>query len=128
MATDRLTSGLAEFAGHRHLAFTCATQLVPCQRVQILGTEGRIEIQIPFNAPADAEATLHVDDGRDLSGGGREIIRLPACDQYTLQGDAFSRAVLGQQPLEWGINDAVLNMRVIDAFFRSARSERWERP
>src|SRR4051812_226518 len=54
MGTDRLTSGLAEFSGHRHLAFTCSTQLVPCQRVQILGTEGRVEIQIPFNAPAGA--------------------------------------------------------------------------
>jgi predicted dehydrogenase len=128
MATDRLTSGLAEFEGHRHLAFTCATQLVPCQRVQILGTEGRIEIQIPFNAPAGMEATIIVDNGRDLTGSGREIIQIPACDQYTVQGDAFSRAVLGQQPLEWGIDDAVLNMRVIDALFRSARSQRWERP
>jgi predicted dehydrogenase len=128
LATDRLTSGLAEFGGHRHLAFTCSTQLVPCQRVNLLGTQGRIEIQIPFNAPAGRETTILVDDGRDLSGSGREIIRLPACDQYTLQGEAFSQAVLGQQPLEWGIEDAVLNMRVIDAFFRSARSERWERP
>ncbi len=127
-ATDRLTSGLAEFAGHRHLSFTCATQLVPCQRVQILGTKGRIEILIPFNAPAGLEGTIYVDDGRDLSGGGQEVIRLPGSDQYTLQGDAFSQAVLGQQPLEWDVNDAVLNMRVIDAFFRSARSERWERP
>ncbi len=127
-ATDRLMSGLAEFAGHRHLAFTCATQLVPCQRVQILGTQGRIEIEIPFNAPAGAEATIYVDDGRDLTGGGREMIKLPARDQYTLQGDAFSRAVLGQQPLEWGVADAVLNMRVIDAFFRSARTQQWEHP
>jgi predicted dehydrogenase len=128
MATDRLTSGLAEFDGHRHLAFTCSTQLVPCQRVNLLGTKGRLEVEIPFNAPAGQETTILVDDGRDLSGTGREIIRLPACDQYTLQGDAFSRAVLGQQPLEGGIDDAILNMRVIDAFFRSARSEGWERP
>jgi predicted dehydrogenase len=128
MATDRLTSGLAEFGGQRQLAFTCATQLVPCQRVQIVGTEGRIEIQIPFNAPAGMEATILVDDGRDLAGGGRQIIQVPACDQYTAQGDAFSRAVLGEQSLDWGVDDAVLNMRVIDALFRSARSERWERP
>ena len=128
MRTDRMTSGLAEFPGHRHLAFTCATQLVPCQRVQILGTKGRIEIEIPFNAPADAPTRILVDDGRDLAGGGREVIELPAADQYTAQGDAFSRAVRGERPLEWGIDDAILNMRVIDALFRSARSERWERP
>ena len=69
-----------------------------------------------------------VDDGRDLSGGGREAVELPPVDQYTAQGDAFSRAVLGERPLEWGIDDAILNMRVIDALFRPARSERWERP
>ncbi len=126
--TDRVTSGLAEFPGRRHLGFTCATQLVLCQRVQILGTRGRIEIEIPFNAPADAPTRILVDDGRDLSGGGREAVELPPVDQYTAQGDAFSRAVLGERPLEWGIDDAILNMRVIDALFRSARSERWERP
>ena len=67
MRTDRMTSGLAEFPGRRHLGFTCATQLVLCQRVQILGTRGRIEIEIPFNAPADAPTRILVDDGRDLS-------------------------------------------------------------
>ena len=128
MGTDRLSSGLAEFSGHRHLTFTCATQLVPCQHVQILGTQGRIEIQIPFNAPAGMEAVIVIDDGRDLSGSGRETIKIPAYDQYTLQGDAFSQAVLGMEPLEWGLADAVSNMRVIDALFRSAATGTWERP
>jgi predicted dehydrogenase len=128
MGTDRMTSGLAEFAGHRHLAFTCATQLVPTQRVTILGTSGRIEIAIPFNAPAGGEVVIHVDDGRDLTGGGRETITLPASNQYTLQGDAFSRAVLGEEAIEWGLDDAVSNMRAIDAFFRSAQSGQWEHP
>jgi predicted dehydrogenase len=128
MRTDRMMSGLAAFAGDRHLTFTCATQLVPTQRVQILGTRGRIEIEIPFNAPPDAPTRITVDDGRDLTGSGREAITLPAWNQYTAQGDAFARAIHGTAPLEWGIEDAVANMRVIDAFFRSARTERWEKP
>ena len=128
LRTDRMVTGLAEFPGRRHLGFTCATQLVPCQRVQIMGTRGRIEVEIPFNALPDVPMRLVVDDGRDLSGGGREVIALPVADQYTLQGDAFSRAVLGEAPLAWGLDDAVLNMRVIDAFFRSGRSDAWERP
>uniref|UniRef100_UPI003100AB53 Gfo/Idh/MocA family protein n=1 Tax=Neorhizobium sp. EC2-8 TaxID=3129230 RepID=UPI003100AB53 len=126
LATDRLTSGLAEFPGHRHLAFTCATQLSPCQRVQILGTAGRIEIAIPFNPSADAEASICVDDGRDLSGSGRDIVRFPVADQYRLQGDAFARAVLTDQPLAWDMSDAVKNMQVLDALFRSGTSGRWE--
>ncbi|MBM6593165.1 Gfo/Idh/MocA family protein [Microvirga pudoricolor] len=127
LGTDRMTSGLAEFPGRRHLAFTCATQLVPTQSVTILGTKGRLEIAIPFNAPAGAETTIAFDDGRDLNGGGRETITIPASDQYTLQGDAFSRAVLGEEPLPWGLADAVLNMQVLDALFRSAQSGQWER-
>jgi predicted dehydrogenase len=128
LGTDRMMSGLAEFADSRHLAFTCATQLVLCQSVQILGTRGRIEVELPFNAPAGAETSIFIDDGRDLAGGGREQIRLPACNQYTLQADAFSRAVQGEGALEWDTADAVLNTRVIDAFFRSAQSKTWERP
>jgi len=128
LKTDRMMSGLAEFGDGRHLAFTCATQLVPCQRVQVLGTLGRIEIAIPFNAPPGAGTTIIIDDGSDLSGSGREVLELPPCNQYTLQADAFSRAVTGEEALEWDTSDAVLNMRVIDAFFRSGRSATWDRP
>ena len=128
LGTDRMMSGLAAFGDNRTLGFVCATQLVPCQRVQILGTTGRIEIEIPFNAPNDVPCRIVVDDGRDLVGGGREVITLPVVDQYTLQGDAVSAAILGEAPLAHGIEDAVANMRVIDAFFRAARSGAWERP
>ncbi|CAH0339423.1 Gfo/Idh/MocA family oxidoreductase [Rhizobium sp. CECT 9324] len=128
LATDRLTSGLAEFPRHRQLAFTCATQLSPCQRVEILGTSGRISIALPFNPAADAETSICIDDGRDLSGGGRETIRFPAADQYKKQGDAFARAVFGNGPLVSDLSDSVKNMQVIDAFFRSQKSGQWEKP
>jgi predicted dehydrogenase len=128
MGIDRVTSGLAEFPGGRQLSFLCATQLVLGQRVQILGTTGRIEVAVPFNAPANKATRLLVDDGRDVEGSGVTVEEIAPCDQYTLQGDAFSRAVLGEAPLEWPIEDAVLTMRVIDAYFRSGLSGRWEKP
>ena len=53
---------------------------------------------------------------------------LPPCDQYTLQGEAFSRAVRGEVQLPYGVEDAVNNMRLIDALFRSEKSGRWEEP
>jgi predicted dehydrogenase len=126
LGTDRLTSGLLAFPGGRQLAFTCSTQLVPYQRVQILGTKGRVEVQIPFNAPADSATTLFVDDGSDLAGGTILRETVPACDQYTLQGDAFSRAVLGEETLPYGPEDALVNMRIIHALFRSAESGKLE--
>ena len=126
--TDRLASALIEFPGGRHLTFTCATQVQDYQRVTIVGEAGRVEVPVPFNALTDRPMRIVVDSGADLSGGGAKVEEFPVCDQYTLQGDAFSRAVLGQAPLEFPIEDAIANMRVIDALFRSAKSGGWEKP
>ncbi len=126
--TDRLASALIEFPGGRHLTFTCATQLSAHQRVTIVGETGRVEVAIPFNAPIDRPTRILVDSGADLVGGGARVEEFPVCDQYTLQGDAFSRAILDEAPLEFPIEDAIANMRVIDAAFRSARNGGWERP
>jgi predicted dehydrogenase len=126
--TDRLVSAILEFPGGRHLTFSAATQLSPHQRVTIVGEEGRIEVEIPFNAPPDRPTKILVDTGDDLFGGGARVEEFPVCDQYTLQGDAFSRAVAGKAPLEFPIEDAVLNMRVIEALFRAAERGSWESP
>jgi predicted dehydrogenase len=126
MRTDRTASGLVDFGGGRHLDFTVSTQLVPHQRVQLCGTRGRIEILIPFNAPPNASTRILVDDGSALDGSGIAVETLPPCDQYTLQGEAFSRAVRGESPLPYGVEDAVVNLRVLDALFRSERSGKFE--
>ena len=123
---DRLTSALLEFPGARHLTFTCATQLAPYQRVTIVGTKARLDVLIPFNAPVDAPCRIVIDDGGDLAGGNARVESFAIADQYTLQGDAFSRAVLDQAPLDWPIEDAVANMRVIDAVFRAAETGTWQ--
>jgi predicted dehydrogenase len=126
--TDRLASGLVEFPGGRHLTFTTATQLSPHQSVTIVGETGRIEIEIAFNAPPDRPTKIVIDTGADLFGGGARVEEFPVCDQYTLQGDAFSRAVLGEGRFEYPVEDAIANMRVIDALFRSAERGSWETP
>jgi predicted dehydrogenase len=127
MGTDRLTSITLDF-GSGHAIGTCSTQLVPYQRVNALGTRGRIEFEIPFNVPPDRPTGIIVDDGSDLFGGGAKRIEFAACDQYTIQGDLFSKAVRdGGKPVV-PLEDSVRNMSVIDALFRSAESARWETP
>ena len=125
--TDRLTSALLEFPGGQ-CAFTCSTQLVPYQRMQVLGTRGRIEVEIPVNAPTDRPCRLFLDDGRDVLGSGVETRTFAVCDQYTLQADEVSRAIRDGGPAPEPLEDAVANMEVIDALFRSAGSGAWERP
>jgi predicted dehydrogenase len=126
--TDRLASGLLAFPDGRQLAFTCSTQLALTQKVTVLGTRGRLEIPVPFNAPADLPTRLVLDDGRDLDGGGRIEIAIEPVNQYREQADAFCEAVLSGTPLVTGLKGAIANMKVIDALFRSAESGRWEEP
>jgi predicted dehydrogenase len=127
LGIDRLTSAMLDFPSGQ-LVFTCGTQLVPYQRMQFLGTKGRIEIRIPFNAPNDRPCEILVDDGRDVFGGGITTELIPTCDQYTIQGDAFSRAIRENTEVPVPLEDAIGNMAVIEAVFRSAGSGKWEIP
>ena len=127
MQIDRLTSALLEFPSGQAI-FTCSTQMVAYQRVQFLGTRGRIEIEIPFNAPPDRPTRIFIDATGDLTGSGITTETFPVCDQYTLQGDAFSRAVLEDGTAPVPLEEAILNMGVIEAVFQSARSGQWVPP
>ncbi len=123
--TDRRTSVLMEYPSGQ-CTFTCATQLVPYQRMQLFGTKGRIEIEIPVNAPPDRGVRLLRDDGSNLFGENIVAETLPVCDQYTIQGELFSRAILDGSPVPVSLEDAHSNMRVIDAVFRAAATGHWE--
>ncbi|MEN9935475.1 MAG: Glucose--fructose oxidoreductase precursor [Chloroflexota bacterium] len=117
--TDRLASGMLDF-GRGTATFTCSTQLSSYQRVNIFGTEGRIEIEIPFNAPPDRPCKMW-----HQRGGAVEEIVFDVCDQYTIQGDLLSQAILGDTPVPTPLTDAVANMRVIEAVVASGRDSAW---
>jgi predicted dehydrogenase len=117
--TDRLTAGILEF--ERGIAtFTCSTQLADYQRVNILGTLGQVELDLPFNPPPDKAARVRLQNTKGI----REL-ELELCDQYTIQGDLFSQAILEDTPVSTPLEDAIANMAAIDALFHSARSGSW---
>jgi predicted dehydrogenase len=123
--TDRQASVIADFGEGRQLAFTVSTQLVPHQTIEMIGTKGRVELIIPFNAPANTATALLVDRGLTFDGtlARREII--PPCDQYERQAEAFAQAILTGTPLPYGIDDAIASMKVLDAVFASEKSGGW---
>jgi predicted dehydrogenase len=123
---DRLTTGMVDFGGGRRLDFTVSTQSVAHQRVEVIGTKGRLEVPVPFNAPQGNATRLYIDKGQKLAGAAAKSIPIRPSDQYRLQGEAFGRAVRGLEPLAYGVEDAISQMRVIDALFRSAESGQWE--
>ncbi|MGD8477515.1 MAG: Gfo/Idh/MocA family oxidoreductase [Burkholderiales bacterium] len=124
--TDRTTSALVDFGDGRRLDFTVSTQVARQQRLQLCGTKGRIEVPIPVNPREGASTRILIDDCSSLEGAGIVTETLAESDQFQLQGEAFSRAVRGEIALPYGVEDAIANMRVIDALFRSEKSGRWE--
>jgi predicted dehydrogenase len=122
---DRCCAALLEFPSGA-CVFTCATQLAPAQRFVVSGEKARIEVEIPYNAPPDRPCRLFVDDGSDLSGGSRKVEELPVCDQYAIQADEFSRAVLGERDVPVPLEDSLRTMAVIEAIRRAAGSGRME--
>ena len=122
VGVDRSISGIMEFEKET-ATFSCSTQLAPFQRVSVFGTRGRLELELPFNPPTDrpSRALLEVD-------GAVEHIQFDVCDQYGIQADLFSRAILENTDVPTPISDALANMQTIDALVRSGKSGRWEEP
>jgi predicted dehydrogenase len=127
MKIDRLTSAMLDFEDGQAI-FTCSTQLVYYQKVQFFGTKGRIEIEIPFNAPKDRPTRIFIDETGELFGSGIKVEEFPIADQYTMQGDAFSRAVLEGGEVPVPLEEAIANMAVIEAIFRSGETGQWVTP
>jgi predicted dehydrogenase len=117
--TDRLSSVILDY-GDVHCQFTCSTQLNPYQRMHFHGVAGRIEIEIPFNAPPDKATQVFID-----SGSGPVTQTFDICDQYTIEGEAFTAAVRGERAVPVSLESSKSNMRTIDAVFQSARENRW---
>jgi predicted dehydrogenase len=126
--TDRLTSAILKFPRGQAI-FTVSTQAVYYQRMQFLGTEGRLEVELPFNSPTDKPARLFLDNGKDLYAGASQITEsLAICNQFTIQGDLFSKAVRENHEVPNTMEDAVCNTAVIEALFRSMQTGKWEKP
>jgi len=123
--TDRMTSALLDFGDNRHLTFSVSTQLTPYQRIQLVGTKKRLEIVIPFNAPQGEAVQIRLDDGSILGDGSMQSEIIAPCDQYAELVDVFGRAITGEAPLPYGAEDAVQNMKILDAVFASADKGGW---
>ena len=104
-------------------SFTCATRVEPDQRVHVYGTDGRIEIEIPFNIPPDRPTRIFVTQGGDPPvAPATETLEFAPADPYACEADAFAAAVLDGGPAPVGPEDAVANLRVIERLFAAARA------
>lgn len=126
--TDRLTSAILEYQAGQCI-FTVSTQATSYQKMQFFGTTGRIDVEIPYNAPTDKPARIFIDDGTDLYAGASAVVEsFPICNQFTIQADLFSKAIRENTEVPNPLEDSICNMAVIDALFRSVESGKWETP
>jgi predicted dehydrogenase len=126
LGVDRVTSGLVAFPGGEQLLLTSALQLALYQRVVVLGTQGRIEIPVPFTPPKEHACRIVIDSGASLDGSSAVVEEFAPVDQYQLQCDLAAAVFRNERSEEFPIEDAIANMRIIDALYRSALSGRWE--
>ena len=124
--TDRLTTGAARFPGGGQLSFIVSTQSALVQQLTLLGTEGYLVLDAPFNCPADHAACLALDSGADLLGGGREQLTFPPADQYRLQAESFARAVHKGGIAADAAANILGNAAALEALARAAKSRSWE--
>jgi predicted dehydrogenase len=128
MEIDRLSSAILEYPSGQCI-FTAGMQVVYYQKMQFFGTKGRIDVEIPFGPPIDKPARIFIDDGTNLYAGGSAVMEsFPICNQFTIQGDEFSKAIRGMGEIPNPLEDAIRNMAVIDAVYRSAETGQWETP
>jgi len=127
MKIDRLTSAILAYPSGQAI-FTCSTQLVYHQSMEIYGTRGRIVMEIPYSAPLNLPTNIVIDEDHGGKSNTRTSEVIPACNQYTLQSEAFAKAIREDGEVPVPLEDAIKNMAVIDAVFRSGASGQWEKP
>jgi predicted dehydrogenase len=118
--TDITTSGILDFDEGRTSTFTVSTQMCPHQRITAFGTKGNLSINIPFNMPPNIPGKITVSDS-----AGERVIESEIADQYLLQFEAFAESVIKKTGAPTPVSDAIANMSVLDALFKSAKTNSW---
>jgi predicted dehydrogenase len=127
LGIDRLTSAIMEFPTGRSV-FTCSTQTSYYQATQFHGTDGHIEIVKGINPSNEEPSRIMIYEGRDRHADDAIAEMIAPCNQFTIQGDLFSKAIRQGGEVPVPLEDSLRNMAAIDAIFRSAESGAWERP
>jgi len=114
---DMMAAGLVEFPGDVSLLFDCGMWAAFRNPLEILGTKGRIEIPHAFLGKNENEGNYYVHTDH-----GVEEIKAEYLDTYALQADAIARAIYGEQSLPFPLDDAIANMKVLEACLQSAEN------
>lgn len=116
LKTDIFFTGIIEFRDVIS-TFTCATNVIPHQRVEITGSEASLELTSPFNPSVQEPIILKL-----TRGNSTENFKIPVCNQFTMMSDNFANCIINDVPVPYSLKDSYCNMLVLDALKKSAET------
>jgi len=127
---DRLSTAILDYGG-AHATITVSTQAGPAGRgthqlLSVLGSTGWLRMDFPLAQAVPHECHVMIGDATSIGGFETTSIRFEPVNQYTLQGERFSRYLLGDDVPVWTIETAAATMAVIAALFTSAATGQWQ--
>ncbi|MGN6464055.1 MAG: Gfo/Idh/MocA family protein [Rhizobiaceae bacterium] len=121
--TDIYASIRAQFDGF-DLTFYCATQMAARQVMVFHGDKGFIEVHAPFNAGLYDHHRIELHNQNHTEA---RVFRFPDTRQYRLEAETFARAAQGEKVAVFTLEDSVRNVMMIDAIYRAAGHDGWEK-
>jgi len=110
-------TGTMQFPGGVLAHFDCSLTMERNKVYEVAGTDGHIRVPASF-LPGKENAPIHHHRGRD--GVASDVVT--GADQYQLMVEHFADSVLNDRALKYPAEEAALNMRTIEALYRSARA------
>ena len=122
--TDNLATAILDFEGaySNFIVSTCSTV---SQQVLILGSKKTICVENPFNAKCEKDTTIVIYNGNSIYRKENLVKVFPKVDQYERQVTNFSNHILKNTPIDFDLNDAQKNIRVIESIFSSIKTKQW---
>lgn len=114
---DMMASGLLEFSDDVALVFDCGMWAAPRSPLEIIGTDGIIELPNAFLSHTEEGSYFYVRKGDEV-----QEIKTPYYNSYALQADAMARTIRGEVVQQFPLEDAVANMKVLEACLQSAET------
>jgi xylose dehydrogenase (NAD/NADP) len=121
---DEATSALLEFPNGIQATFNCGMSVQADNTTSICGTDGYIEIPVPWKPPVRNAAWVlgrSIPPLQDLAGKPapatqpRETRSVNAdAELYAMEADDFAESVLDGRPVRVSRNDTLGNMKVLD--------------
>lgn len=117
---DAITQALMVFE-QGSASFNCSTKTEGGQWVEAVGENGSLRIHVPFNPIGDTETRLTLKQN-----GATQAITIGPANHYRAMADHFCDAILHNKPVPTTLEDALANMRVLDAIVASAKEQCWK--